>query len=114
MAALESAAVRRRLRRFRVQHRGQLRDQLINALERAVVLAREDTVDAEDLPDQVLAPAAGLPAPSLATLPGSLADVERTHVQRVLAESATLEEAAARLGINATTLWRKRRRWGLE
>jgi transcriptional regulator of acetoin/glycerol metabolism len=32
----------------------------------------------------------------------------------VLADSATLEEAAARLGINPTTLWRMRKRWGLD
>jgi two-component system, NtrC family, response regulator AlgB len=88
--------------------------ELINALERAVVLARGDTITAEDLPDQVLAPAAGLPTPSVATVPGSLEDVERAHVQRVLAESATLEEAATRLGIDSTTLWRKRKRWRLE
>ena len=88
--------------------------ELINALERAVVLARGDAIGAEDLPDQVLAPAAGLPAPSIATVPGSLEDLERAHVQRVLAESVTLEEAATRLGINSTTLWRKRKRWGLD
>jgi transcriptional regulator with PAS, ATPase and Fis domain len=35
-------------------------------------------------------------------------------VQRALAESATLEEAATRLGINVTTLWRKRKRWKLD
>ena len=40
--------------------------------------------------------------------------LERRHVRAVLAESATLEEAAARLGINPTTLWRKRKRWGLD
>jgi two-component system, NtrC family, response regulator AlgB len=78
--------------------------ELINALERAVVLARGDTITAEDLPDQVLAPAAGLPSPSIATVPASLEDVERAHVQRVLAESPTLEEAATRLGIDSTTL----------
>jgi NtrC-family two-component system response regulator AlgB len=50
--------------------------------------------------------------PAIAHL-GSLEDVERAHVQRVLAQSATFEEAASRLGINLTTLWRKRKRWGL-
>ena len=44
----------------------------------------------------------------------SLEDVERVHVQRVLTESPTLQEAALRLGINPTTLWRKRKRWHLE
>jgi len=82
--------------------------ELVNALERAIVLARGDVVRAEDLPDAVLAPA--LAAPPAA----SLEDVERRHVRAVLAESTTLEEAAARLGINPTTLWRKRRRWGLD
>jgi NtrC-family two-component system response regulator AlgB len=40
--------------------------------------------------------------------------VERRHIVQVLAESASLEEAAARLGINPTTLWRKRKRYGIE
>jgi two-component system, NtrC family, response regulator AlgB len=88
--------------------------ELINALERAVVLACGDTITAEDLPDQVIAPAAGLPAPPIATVHGSIEDMERAHVQRVLADSATLEEAATRLGIDSTTLWRKRKRWGLD
>src|SRR5262249_31116834 len=86
--------------------------ELINALERAAVLARGEALDASDLPDQVLAPV--LPPPPLAAVEGSLADVERRHVQDVLAGSATLEEAASRLGINPTTLWRKRKRWGLD
>jgi transcriptional regulator with PAS, ATPase and Fis domain len=44
---------------------------------------------------------------------GSLRDVERAYLQRVLAESSTLEEAARHLAINPATLWRKRKRWGL-
>jgi two-component system, NtrC family, response regulator AlgB len=43
----------------------------------------------------------------------SLELLERVHVQRILSESANLSVAAARLGIDPTTLWRKRKRWGL-
>jgi len=84
--------------------------ELVNALERALVLCRGDTVEVDDLPDHVVRPAAGAGAAE----PLSLEELERHHVQTVLAESATLDEAAARLGINVTTLWRKRKRWGLD
>jgi NtrC-family two-component system response regulator AlgB len=87
--------------------------ELANALERALVLSPGDAIGVESLPDAVLAP----PAPGGAEEPAaelSLEEVERRHVRRVLASSATLEEAAARLGIDPTTLWRKRRRWGLD
>src|SRR5262249_2581622 len=89
--------------------------ELVNVLERAVVLARGDTIRAEDLPDRLLAPDAD-PAgrATQEAAPVSLEEVERKHIERVLADSATLEEAAARLGINPTTLWRKRKRWHLE
>jgi transcriptional regulator of acetoin/glycerol metabolism len=33
---------------------------------------------------------------------------------RVLAESPTLQDAAENLGINVTTLWRKRKRYKLD
>jgi len=86
--------------------------ELANALERALVLSRGDGITAESLPDAVLAPAGGAARASTESL--SLEDVERRHVQQVLASSATLEEAATRLGIDPTTLWRKRKRWGLD
>ncbi len=87
--------------------------ELVNALERAVVLSRGDVIGAEDLPDRLLAPRAPAPqGPPSSSL--SLEEVERRHIEQVLAESATLDDAAARLGINTTTLWRKRKRYGIE
>jgi NtrC-family two-component system response regulator AlgB len=44
----------------------------------------------------------------------SLEELEKQHIQHVLATATTLEEAASILGINLSTLWRKRRRYGLE
>jgi DNA-binding NtrC family response regulator len=86
--------------------------ELANALERAAVLSRGDEIQAEDLPDRLLAPTARGDAASAAG--SSLEDVERHHIEQVLAESTTLEEAAARLGVDVTTLWRKRKRYGID
>jgi NtrC-family two-component system response regulator AlgB len=87
--------------------------ELVNVLERAVVLARGELIRAEDLPDSLLAPERPATTPA-SDAAGSLEELERRHIQQVLAEAATLEEAAARLGINPTTLWRKRKRYGIE
>jgi DNA-binding NtrC family response regulator len=93
---------------------GNLRE-LANALERAVVLTTGDAIGTERLPDVVVAPPAPpLPAGDGASAPQSLEELERRQVVKVLAESATLEEAADRLGINVTTLWRKRKRFGID
>ena len=102
------AEVRRELAAYRWP--GNVRE-LVNALERAVVLARGNSIEAEDLPDRLVAPPA---TPAAPVTDGSLEELERRHIEQVLADSSTLEEAAARLGINATTLWRKRKRYGID
>jgi NtrC-family two-component system response regulator AlgB len=86
--------------------------ELVNVLERAVILSPRDTITPEDLPDRLLAPP---PCPSASTGAStlSLEELEREHIERVLANSETLEQAATRLGINPTTLWRKRKRYRL-
>ena len=43
----------------------------------------------------------------------TLDEVEAEHIRQVLATTATLEEAAAVLGIDPSTLYRKRKRYGL-
>jgi DNA-binding NtrC family response regulator len=42
-----------------------------------------------------------------------LEDIEREHISRVLRESSSVVEAARKLGINYSTLWRKRKRYRL-
>ncbi len=108
---------------------GNIRE-LKNALERAAILCTTDQVTVEDLPDRILEhlahatsggnmpgirPGVG-PAVPIAMTPSdvSLEELEKQHIQHVLATATTLEEAASILGINLSTLWRKRRRYGLE
>jgi NtrC-family two-component system response regulator AlgB len=43
----------------------------------------------------------------------TLEQLEEEHVRRILSATATIEEAAAVLGIDPSTLWRKRKRYGL-
>jgi DNA-binding NtrC family response regulator len=85
--------------------------ELRNAIERAAVLARTGVVAPEHLPDALFRAAleerSGAPAVSLEEL-------ERMHIVRVLAEAPTLEDAAETLGINVATLWRKRKRYGID
>jgi two-component system, NtrC family, response regulator AlgB len=94
---------------------GNLRE-LRNAVERAVILAPRDELEPGDLG----LPAAGThesdatnAARALVGAPVSLDVLEREHIARVIARSPSLEAAARTLGIDATTLQRKRKRYGL-
>jgi NtrC-family two-component system response regulator AlgB len=93
---------------------GNLRE-LRNAVERAVILAPRDVLDLADLGLADAAPAqaeSGSPAVRIGALV-SIESVEREHVARVVAQSPSLEAAARILDIDATTLQRKRKRYGL-
>jgi NtrC-family two-component system response regulator AlgB len=92
--------------RFLARHPwpGNLR-QLIAVLERAVVMARGDIIDADEV-------SASLAVRATASVP--LAETEQRQIELAVNESATLAEAAARLGIDPATLWRKRKRYGLD
>jgi NtrC-family two-component system response regulator AlgB len=85
--------------------------ELRNAVERAAVLARGQKIVPDDLPDVLFRDGAAFAEPSTTA---SLEDLEREHIVRVLAESPTLEDAAETLGINVSTLWRKRKRYKID
>ncbi|MBK9030139.1 MAG: sigma-54-dependent Fis family transcriptional regulator [Myxococcales bacterium] len=90
--------------------------ELENAIERAVVLASGDRLGVDDVrpPSEraVAAPIAALdPAGPVLTLD----ELERRHILAVLdACEGGKTKAAALLGINRTTLWKKLRQYGLE
>ena len=94
---------------------GNLR-QLRNAIERAAILSEGDTIEPAAL---------GIAEPEASSGPRqwnrpvalgadvSLEELEREHIARVIARATSLESAARTLGIDATTLQRKRKRYGL-
>ena len=86
--------------------------ELRNAMEAAAVLSEVDTITLAHLPEAVTKHVRNVTRPIRAR--PSLDEIEREHIARVLANSRTLEDAAMKLGINASTLWRKRKRYKLD
>jgi NtrC-family two-component system response regulator AlgB len=82
--------------------------ELRNALERAVILWPSPLIEPQAFPERI----AGAPAPGpFVGGPFTLDELERAHIGAVVARSNTMEEAAAALGIDDSTLWRKRRKY---
>jgi two-component system, NtrC family, response regulator AlgB len=81
--------------------------ELRNAMERAVILWPVRLLAPAALPDAIVAHDARLPRLGADF---TLEAIEREHMLRVLARAATQEEAARILGIDASTLWRKRKK----
>jgi NtrC-family two-component system response regulator AlgB len=86
--------------------RGNVRE-LENVIERALILAKGGPIEQHHLPEefQLLAGPAHHPL--------SLEEVEHQHIARVLRMARDLDEAAALLGIDPATLYRKRKKFGL-
>jgi len=84
--------------------------ELRNAIERAVALAGGDTIMPDHLPDSLFRDA----SENSGVAPKNIDEMERELIVRVLAESPTLEDAAQTLGINSSTLWRKRKRYKID
>lgn len=85
--------------------------ELRNAVERAVILGRSERLGRRDL-SQIVRDAAhaGLPRAGDAV---TLETLERAHIAAVVATSPTLDSAAGTLGVDPSTLWRKRKQYGI-
>jgi NtrC-family two-component system response regulator AlgB len=66
-------------------------------------------LEPEAFPERMAGHATGVP-----TLGGdfTVEEIEREHILRVLARAPTQDEAARILGVDASTLWRKRKKYG--
>jgi two-component system, NtrC family, response regulator AlgB len=83
---------------------GNIRE-LRNVIERAVILSSNHEIEASDLTEMI-------EPDSEIRIGGrvSLEELETAHIKKVIANSKTLDEAAAVLGIDAATLYRKRKK----
>lgn len=84
--------------------------ELAHAIERAVLLAPGREIRLEHLPERMTASFVGSPASNEIL---SLAALEERHIRYVLSLQHSLEETAHLLGINTSTLWRKRKKYNI-
>ncbi|MDE3067561.1 MAG: sigma-54-dependent Fis family transcriptional regulator [Verrucomicrobiota bacterium] len=96
---------------------GNLRE-LRNAIERAVIMAKGSRLTPEDFPAELRGSRAAASAvegnePQIGSLV-SLEAVEQAHLRKILKLAQSLGEAAKILGIDQATLYRKRKKIGLE
>jgi NtrC-family two-component system response regulator AlgB len=96
---------------------GNLRE-LRNAIERAVIMAKKSGINLEDLPaelrDHAVAGANGSDTQVQVGSLVSMEQLEEAHLRKVLERATNLAEAAQVLGIDQATLYRKRKKIGLE
>ncbi len=85
---------------------GNLRE-LRNCIERAVILCERDSIGLDDLPNLTAAPLEATPQVGDFV---TLATLEEAHIRRVVERAGSFMQAARLLGINKTTLYRRRRR----
>ena len=92
---------------------GNLRE-LSNVLERSVILANGDTIEPNVLPEDFHRNNDGRNSSGIK--PGSmvtLEELESEHMLKIIEKAESLDKAAAILGIDSTTLYRKRKKMGL-
>lgn len=89
---------------------GNLRE-LRNVVERVAILCGQETVEVRHLPPPLNE--AGGQARLQVGAQVTLEQLERAHIEAILASSQTLESAATTLGVDSSTLYRKRKQYGM-
>jgi two-component system, NtrC family, response regulator AlgB len=84
--------------------------ELKNTIERALILWPAQIIEPEAFPAHISARQTSSNRPQLGG-DFTLDAIERDHITRVIGRTQTLDEAAAVLGIDASTLWRKRKKY---
>src|SRR5215469_11857880 len=95
---------------------GNLRE-LRNSIERAVIMAKHEKIIPADFPTEMCENKSGaLPDGAVAQVGSliSLEKLEEIHLRKILERTPSLTEAAQILGIDQATLYRKRKKIGLE
>ena len=82
--------------------------ELRNVIERALILWPADVLEPHSFRERIFGARGRGPTVGDKY---TLEEIERAHVNRVVAQSRTMEDAAAALGIGDSTLWRKRKRY---
>ena len=90
---------------------GNLRE-LRNVVERAVIVSHGELIALSDLPLEVSGDGAA-PSPAVGSMV-SLEELEKEHIRQVVERAPNMSEAASILGIDAATLYRKRKRFGFD
>lgn len=88
---------------------GNIRE-LRNVIERVAILWPAQVVEPAAFPERIRASIAQS-HPILLGGDHSIDQIEREHIERVLARTTTADDAARILGIDSSTLWRKRRKF---
>jgi two-component system, NtrC family, response regulator AlgB len=83
--------------------------ELRNVIERCAILSSKEWIGPEILPGVMTASPVD---PALGAMV-TLEKLEELHIRRVLASTKHLDEAAEVLGIDAATLWRRRKKYGI-
>lgn len=87
--------------------------ELRNTIERAAILAAGPQVGLADLPERIAQTRDTRSKAIEVGRPVTLEQLEIEHIRRVISTATSLDEAARTLGIDPSTLYRKRKQYGL-